>query len=354
MTKNDAGLGPSNFQLAQQNKKIASKKIIGIGNAIVDVLCKVDDAFLTHNSLFKNSMSLISHEEAEKFSQLKSEKITSGGSVGNTIAALAQLGTKAAFIGKVGNDDFGQKFIQEISKTGAEFLNENNHKNPSAKSFILVTPDAHRTMCTYLGCASEITENDVKEESFKDASILYLEGYLWDAPETILALKKAIICAKKNGVKVAFSLSDSFCVSRHKADFLQLIENDLDILFANETEAAELAPNFHEIFSSHKKLITVVTKNERGCEVFCEQKSFASPAAKIEKLVDTTGAGDAFAAGFLFGLTNDFDLEKSAQFGNLVASKIIQKFGARFEENELDFKIFFAERLENLARQVQL
>lgn len=312
-----------------------NKKIIGIGNAIVDVLCKIDDNFLEENSLFKNSMSLISDAEEGKFSQLKSEKITSGGSAGNTIAALAQLGTKTTFIGKVGEDEFGKKFISEISKSGVEFSSHGNHKNSSAKSFILVTPDAHRTMCTYLGCASQITKNDIKEEVFEGASILYLEGYLWDAPETILALKKAIFYAKKHHVKVAFSLSDSFCVSRHKEEFLDLIQNDLNILFANESEALELAPNYKEIFHYNPDLISLITKSEKGCEVITNKKTFVKPAAKIEKLIDTTGAGDAFAAGFLYGFANGYDLEKSAELGNFLASKIIQKFGARFEEDEI-------------------
>ena len=308
-----------------------TKKIIGIGNAIVDILCKVDDSFLEKNGLIKNSMSLIDDATAQNLSALKSEKITSGGSAGNTIAALAQLGCKTTFIGKVGDDQFGLKFISEIEKTGTDFFSNKNHQKPTAKSFVLVPSDAQRTMSTFLGCASEITEDDIVETSFKNASILYLEGYLWDAPKTILALKKAISFAKKNGVKVAFSLSDSFCVARHKADFLELIRNDLDILFANEAEALELAATFAE----NKNLITIVTKAEKGCEVFSSGKSFASPAKKIEKLIDTTGAGDAFAAGFLHGLVNDFGLEKSADFGNLVASKIIQKFGARFESEEL-------------------
>lgn len=312
-----------------------TKKILGIGNAIVDILCKVDDSFLEKHNLIKNSMSLIDEDIAAKLSQLDAEKVTSGGSAGNAIAALAQLGCKASFIGKVGNDDFGKKFISEIEKTGTQFISNKCHHKSSAKSFILVTPDASRTMCTFLGCASEITEDDIDEKAFKDMSILYLEGYLWDAPATISALKKAIAYAKKNGVKVAFSLSDSFCVSRHKNDFLQLIQNDLDILFANEAEALEIAPNLPELFSKNKNLIAIVTKNDQGCEVFFEGKSFLSGAEKIEQLVDTTGAGDAFAAGFLHGLVNDFDLEKSARLGNLIASKIIQKFGARFEEKEL-------------------
>lgn len=307
------------------------KKILTIGNAIVDILCKVDEKFLEENGLIKNSMSLIDEVSAEKFSRLESEKITSGGSVGNTAATLAQLGNPVTFIGKVGNDEFGEKFICEIKKSGSDFHSNKNQQKPSAKSFIFVGEDASRTMCTYLGCASEISESDIDEKLFKDASILYLEGYLWDAPDTISALKKAIFLAKKNNIKVAFSLSDSFCVARHKADFLTLVKNDLDILFANEAEALELDGNYGELFAQNKKLLAIVTKSAKGCEVFFEGKSFVSEAQKIEKLIDTTGAGDAFAAGFLHGLMNDFTLEKSADFGNLLASKIIQKFGARFD-----------------------
>lgn len=319
-----------------------TKKILGIGNAIVDVLCKVDDEFLIQNNLTKGSMSLIDDETAQKLSALKPEKITSGGSAGNTIAALSQFNFPSAFIGKVANDEFGQKFISEISKSGAEFLNKNFSDKTSAKSFILVTPDAQRTMCTYLGCASEITENDISEEAFESASMLYLEGYLWDAPNTILALKKAINLAKKNSVKVVFSLSDSFCVARHKEDFLNLIKDDLDLLFANENEALELAlltefslKNLSEFFAQNKNLTVVVTRSEKGCAVFKDGKFFEKSAHFIEKLVDTTGAGDIFAAGFLTGFAKDLELEESAEFGNTLASRIIQKFGARFEEEEL-------------------
>ncbi len=311
------------------------KRIIGIGNAIVDILCKVDDQFLIKNGLTKNSMSLIDEENAKKFGANNAEKITSGGSAGNTIAALAQLNVATTFIGKVGDDSFGKKFISEIEKTGAKFISHSNDEDLSAQSFILVTPDAHRTMCTYLGCASKISEKDLDEKEFQNAAILYLEGYLWDSAETIKTLKKAIALAKQNNVKVAFSLSDSFCVARHKKDFYELIENDLDILFANESEALELAPDYAEIFSKQKKLITIVTKSEKGCEVFAEGKSINVPTQKVENLVDTTGAGDCFAAGFLYGLVNNHDLQKSAELGNILASKIIQKLGARFEDEEI-------------------
>jgi fructokinase len=319
-----------------------TKKILGIGNAIVDVLCKVDENFLKEHNLIKGSMSLIDEVTAQKLSQLKYEKITSGGSVGNTIAALAQLGAKTSFIGKVGSDEFGSRFISEIEKTGTQFIGDNSYEKPSAKSFILVTSDAQRTMCTFLGCASEVSENDITEKAFEGAEIIYLEGYLWDAASTILALKKAISLAKKMNVKVAFSLSDPFCVSRHKKDFLELVKNDLDILFANEHEVLELTGDkefstkkLNEFFLSNKNLIAVVTRSEKGCCVFSDGEFFEINAEEIEKLVDTTGAGDAFAAGFLYGLVNDETLKKSASFGNVLASKIIQKFGARFEKEEI-------------------
>jgi fructokinase len=314
-----------------------TKKIIGIGNAIVDIVCKVDDAFLEKNNFIKGSMSLIEEEVAQKLFELKSEKITSGGSASNTIAALSQLGCKTAFIGKVGDDKIGKRFISEISKSGCEFITDKNHQKPSAESFILVSPDAQRTMCTYLGCASEITESDIDEKAFKDCAILYLEGYLWDMPATILALKKAINLAKKNGAKIALSTSDSFCISRHKNDFLELIKNDLDIVFANEIEAFELTSsnNFAEFFNQNKNLIGVVTRHEKGCQVFNDGKVIEVAAQKNIKSIDSTGAGDVFAAGFLYGLINNYELEKSAYFGNLFAAQIIQKFGARFDENEL-------------------
>jgi sugar/nucleoside kinase (ribokinase family) len=318
-------------------------KILGIGNAIVDVLCKIDEAFLEKNNLIKGSMSLIDEVTAQKLSELKPEKITSGGSVGNTIAALSQLGAKSAFLGKVGSDEFGSKFISEIEKTGTVYIGDNSYKKPSAKSFILVTPDAERTMCTFLGCASEVSENDIIEKAFENTAILYLEGYLWDADSTILALKKAITIAKIRGIKIAFSLSDSFCVSRHKKDFLEIIKNDLDILFANEDEITALTDqkNFSseqssEFFAQNKKLTAVVTRSEKGCVVFENGKFFETPAQKIEKLIDTTGAGDNFAAGFLYGFVKNWNLRNSAEFGNLLAAKIIRKFGARFEKEEIE------------------
>lgn len=320
-----------------------TKKIITIGNAIVDILCKVDDQFLLDNNLIKGSMSLIDEDTAKKLSELKAEKIDSGGSAGNTISTMAQLGDKAAFIGKVGHDEFGQKFITQIEKSGVQFIGKNSYDKLSAKSFVLVTPDAQRTMCTFLGCACEIDADFIDEKQFANSTHLYLEGYLWDRKETILALKKSIEVAKKNHLKIAFSLSDAFCVSRHKEDFLSLIANDLDVLFANEIEALELTgqkefslQNLNNFFAKHRKLTAIVTRSDKGCVIFKDGKFLEISTESVTKVLDTTGAGDAFAAGFLHGLMNSFDLEKSAQLGNKLAGKIIQKFGARFSNGEIN------------------
>jgi sugar/nucleoside kinase (ribokinase family) len=319
-----------------------TKKIIGIGNAIVDILCKVDDEFLLDHNLIKGSMSLIDAETAKKLSTLKAEKITSGGSAGNTIASLGQMGCSAAFIGKIGHDDFGKKFVEEIEKTSARFIGQTSYEKPSAKSFVLVTPDAQRTMCTFLGCASEIDEQAIHEDQFKDIGYLYLEGYLWDQGQTSLALKKAISLAKNHGAKIVFSLSDGFCVSRHKADFTNLVKNQVDIVFCNEAEAIELTSSksfsdtkLAEFFSNQKHLTVIVTRSEKGCVVFRDGKILEVKAAKVENIIDTTGAGDAFAAGFLKALIAEENLENCANLGNKLAGKIIKKFGARFDDNEL-------------------
>lgn len=314
-------------------------QVIGIGNAIVDILCKVDDKFLNDHGLTKGSMSLIDETMALKLSELSFEKITSGGSAGNTIATLGQIDVKTAFIGAVGDDAFGEKFISEIEKTGCKFIGKKLAQKATARSFILVTPDAQRTMCTFLGCASQITQKDIPQNAFKGSSILYLEGYLWDGNHTSAALKKAISYAKQNAVEVAFTLSDAFCVARHKTDFKNLILNDLDILFANEVEILSLLswPNFSidkikNFFFKNNHLISAITRSERGCAIVNNHNFYEIQASGVANLVDTTGAGDAFAAGFLCGLANHYDLEKSARLGNFLASKIIQQFGARFDD----------------------
>jgi fructokinase len=322
-----------------------NKKITAIGNAIVDIVCEVEDSFLDENLLIKGSMSLIDEAKAVELANLKAVKTDSGGSAGNTIAAIAQLGCKASFIGKVANDDFGHKFVNQIEKAGVKFSAKNRAESSSAQSFILVTKDGQRTMCTFLGCASQIFDEDIRENDIKDSEIIYLEGYLWDQESTIKALKKSIELAKKNQVKIAFTLSDSFCVSRHKKDFLSLINNDLDILFANEDEIKELlgidnieANNFQilkDFFAKNPNLIAAITRGEKGCVVFQNNQVHQVNSEEIITPLDTTGAGDCFAAGFLFGLVDGYETKKAAWLGNSLAAKIIQKFGARFIDGEI-------------------
>jgi fructokinase len=314
-----------------------TKKIIAIGNAIVDIVCSVDDAFLENNALVKGSMSLIDEKIAEKLSELKVEKITSGGSASNTIAALAQFGKSCAFIGRVGDDEFGARFVSEIEKDNTSFIGRVSRGEISAKSFILVTPDAQRTMCTFLGCASNISQDLVNEKDFKNLEIFYTEGYLWDSGQNSEVILRAIDIAKNNGGKIAFSLSDAFCVSRHKKDFLELISSKIDIIFANENEAVELveAKNFadeklRKFFDDMPEKIFVVTRSENGCAIFHKGKIIEIPAAKIAEIIDSTGAGDAFAAGFLNKFIENEALQNCGEFGNELAGKIIQQFGARF------------------------
>ncbi len=318
------------------------RKVIGIGNAIIDIVCEVDDEFLLKNNLIKGSMSLIDENMDSKLSELPHVKINSGGSVGNSIATISQLGNPSSFIGKTALDNLGRKFVAEIEKSGTDYVSQDYSDTSSAKSYILVTKDAERTMCTFLGCASEINEEDIRSEDIKNHKILYLEGYLWDQGSTTEALKKAIEIAKSNNVKIAFTLSDIFCVARHKADFLSLIENDLDILFANEQEIIELLDlkileksKIAEFFAKNPKLTAIVTRGENGFITFEPGKIQEEKAYKVAKVIDTTGAGDAFAAGFLDGISNGKSAFEAGQKGNLYASRIIQKFGGRFEDHEL-------------------
>ncbi len=317
-------------------------EIIAIGNAIMDVLSQIDDDFLKQKNLSKGSMSLINEEMARNLAQIGSTKIDCGGSAANTITAISQLGIDCGFLGKVCNDKFGNEFVRKIRNTNAKFLGNNYHQDPTAKSFILVTPDAQRTMCTYLGCAPYIDDNDIDQEYFENAKILYLEGYLWDKVETIHALKKAIRYAKKHSVKIAFSTSDSFCVDRNKADFSNLIKNDLEILFTNESEFLSLSNNKEysdksalTFFNQYPKLTAIITRSENGCTVVKNGIITKKPACHIVNLVDTTGAGDAFAAGFLFKIIKGDSIEEAADFGNMLAATIIQKFGARFDIKEI-------------------
>lgn len=316
-------------------------KIIAIGNAIVDILSQIDDKFLVKKKLTKGSMSLIDEETANDLTQIKITKIDSGGSAANTISTIAQLGIDSGFIGKVCNDEFGKEFINKIKKNNVNFLSNKYHNQNTAKSFILVTPDAQRTMCTYLGCASEIKNEDIDEEYFHNTQILYLEGYLWDKPQTIDALKKSIQIAKNKKIKIAFTASDIFCVKRHKQDFLELL-NEIDILFANEAEFLELCGNTKfnnedslKFFNKFNELTVAITLGAKGCVVIENGNLSSYKPQHVLNLIDSTGAGDAFAAGFLYKILNKENTANAAQFGNLLAAKIIQKFGARFEESEI-------------------
>jgi fructokinase len=324
-----------------------NKKLIGIGHAIIDVLCKVDDDFLQDHNLVKGSMTLIDLAMVKKLSNLHVEKISSGGSVANTMATLGNLGVDCKFFGIVGDDEFGEKFITEIEKTNCQFIGKKVSNQTSAICFILITSDGERTMCTYLGCASQIDENFINENDFLSTHLLYLEGYLWDSLNTSNALKKAIKIAKKNNVKIAFSLSDSFCVARHKVDFINLIENDLDILFANESEFLELssqsqfsvleAKNFIDHASiNNQQFLSIITRSQHGCCIINKQNpTLEISVKKVEKIVDTSGAGDNFASGWLFGYCQNYSTTESSMLANLLASHIIQQLGARFNKEQI-------------------
>ena len=323
-----------------------SKKyhIVGIGNSIVDITCLVEDSFLLEYSLTKGGMFLIDDVQAKKLSHLKYQKISSGGSVANTIASLSMSKSRTAFIGKIGQDKFGDIFFDDLKKIGCDFYCKNKEKSGStAKSFVLITPDGERTMCTYLGLASKIA-NEIDESVIKDSEILYLEGYLWDAPETIKALRSAIAIAKNNDIKVAFTLSDAFCVERHHEDFLKSFTN-FDILFANEMEMSVLIGkdfsdnNYRKVKDIidhlNPNLIIAMTLGENGAVIFEGTTIHHISTKKSKKVLDTTGAGDSFAAGFLYGIGNNFSLTKSAKLGNAFAGAVISQVGARLDQEKL-------------------
>jgi len=306
-------------------------KILGIGNAIVDVLCKVEDNFLTDNSLTKSSMKLVDKIEFKKLlSNLKIEETVSGGSVANSIVGLSQLGNNVGFIGKVNDDNLGSKYEEGLKKENVKYFYSKKKENlPTGTCLILITPDSERTMCTFLGMASKINENDVDVETVKKSEITFLEGYLWDEGEPKSAFDKAI----ENSNKVAMTLSDIFCVERHKSNFLNLVKNKLDIIFANEKEIISLinAKNFDEIisFSKNSKKLIIITRSEKGAIAINDNEVFECKAKSNLNIVDLTGAGDLFAAGFLHGYVNNLSVNNSLEKGNEMASRIIQQIGAR-------------------------
>ena len=307
-------------------------KILGIGNAIVDVICKVDDNFITKNNLTKSTMKLIFDENEFKnlLSNLKIEKTISGGSVANSIVGISQLGNKAGFIGKISDDEFGSKYEEGLKKENVEyFYSKKREVLPTGTCLILVTPDSERTMCTFLGTAGKINENDVSLDAIQKSEMVFLEGYLWDEGDPKKAFDKAISNAKK----VAMSLSDLFCVDRHKPNFLNLVKNKLDITFANEQEITSLieAKNFNEVINFSKQLnkLVVVTRGEKGAIAVNEQEVIETDVQKNLRIVDLTGAGDLFAAGFLHGYLNKLTTRECLEKGTEMSSIIIQQIGAR-------------------------
>ena len=306
-------------------------KVLGIGNAIVDIICKVEESFLSENNLTKSTMKLVDETEFKKLlSNLKIEETVSGGSVANSIIGLSQLGNKVGFIGKVNEDNLGGKYEDGLKKENVEyFYSKKKEELPTGTCLILITPDSERTMCTFLGIAGKKNKNDVDVSAVKNSEITFLEGYLWDEGDPKKAFNKAI----QNSNKVAMSLSDLFCVERHKPHFLDLVKNKLDIVFANEQEALSLidTKNFDEIISFSKQLekIIVITRGEKGSIAIQKNKVVECNSKKDLKIVDLTGAGDLFAAGFLHGHVNNLPLKESLEKGTEMASKIIQKIGAR-------------------------
>jgi fructokinase len=307
-------------------------KILGIGNAIVDVICRVDDNFITQNNLTKSTMKLFFDENEFKnlLTNLKIEKTISGGSVANSIVGISQLGDKAGFIGKISDDEFGGKYEDGLKKENIEyFYSKKKEELPTGTCLILITPDSERTMCTFLGTAGKISENDIDSNVIKKSEIIFLEGYLWDEGEPKKAFDKAI----NNANKVAMSLSDQFCVDRHKPHFLELIKNKLDITFANEQEMTSLieAKNFNEVINFSKQLnkLVIVTRGEKGAVAIQGEEVSEADIHQNLKILDLTGAGDLFAAGFLHGYINKLSIKESLDKGTEMSSKVIQQIGAR-------------------------
>jgi sugar/nucleoside kinase (ribokinase family) len=307
-------------------------KILGVGNAIVDVICKVDENFIIQNNLTKGTMKLIFDDKEFKtmLSNLKIEKTISGGSVANSIVGLSQLGNNVGFIGKVSDDELGYKYEEGLKSENVKFFySKKKEELPTGTCLILVTPDSERTMCTFLGTAGKINEGDVSVDFIKQSEIIFLEGYLWDEGEPKKAFEKAI----NNANKVAMSLSDQFCVDRHKPHFLDLVKNKLDITFANEQEMMSLidAKNFEEVVSFARNLnkITVITRGEKGAMLISNNEVVENGIEKNLIIKDLTGAGDLFAAGFLHGYINNLDSMGCLDKGKELSSKVIQQIGAR-------------------------
>ncbi len=306
-------------------------KVLGIGNAIVDVICKVEESFLSENNLAKSTMKLIDETEFKKLlSNLNIEETIAGGSVANSIVGLSKLGNPVSFIGKINNDELGDKYEKSLIKEKVKYCYQKKEETiPTGTCLILITPDSERTMCTFLGIAGKVSDKDIDENAVKNSELIFLEGYLWDEGEPRTAFNKAINISKKT----AISLSDQFCVNRHKKSFLDLVNNKLDITFANEQEILSLidAKNFDEVVSFGKQLgkLIVITRGEKGSLAIQKNEVIECDSKKNLKIVDLTGAGDLFAAGFLHGHVNKLSIKESLEKGTEMSSKIIQKIGAR-------------------------
>ena len=312
-----------------------SKKILGIGNAIVDVFVKVDDNFLLKNNLIKGSMKLIEKGEFETLKDtIKIEKIEAGGSVANTMAGISYLGGNSSFIGKINSDEFGRIYKKSLEKIKVNFYYSEKSENLSTgASIIFITPDSERTMCTYLGISSQLSKDDINEDHIKDHELIFLEGYLWDKGISEEMFKHVINLAKKNNTKIAMSLSDVFCVTRHRNDFFKLLVNDLNILIGNENEINELVQknNLLDSINELKKInkIIVITRSENGSLVILNNEITKCESIKVEKVLDLTGAGDLFASGFLKEYLDKSNINKCLQTGSELAAKVIEKIGAR-------------------------
>ena len=308
-------------------------KILGIGNAIVDVICKIDNQYLIDNQLTKSTMKLVDELEFQKLlSTLEIEQTISGGSVANSIVGLSQLGNDVGFIGKVNADDLGQKYEEGLTKEKVQyFYNKKQETLPTGTCLILITPDAERTMVTFLGIAGKINRNDINEKVVEKSEIIFLEGYLWDEGEPKSAFDKAMSLSNTK----AMSLSDQFCVERHKINFLDLVKNKLDITFANEQEIRSLinAKNFEDVIEFGKQLgkLLIITRGEKGSVAIKNQEVVECGSKPNLKIVDLTGAGDLFAAGFLHGFINNISIKECLKKGTEMSSKIIQKVGARLD-----------------------
>ena len=306
-------------------------KVLGIGNAIVDVICKVEENFLSENNLTKSTMKLVNESEFKKLlSNLKIEETIAGGSVANSIVGLSQLGNPVSFIGKVNNDEFGNKYEKSLTNEKVKYCYQKKKGSiPTGTCIILITPDSERTMCTFLGIAGKISDRDIDENAVKNSELIFLEGYLWDEGDPKTAFNKAINISKKT----AMTLSDKFCVDRHKKSFLDLVNNKLDITFANELEILSLidTKSFDEVISFSKQIgkLVVITRGDKGSLAIEKNEVIECDSQKNLQIVDLTGVGDLFAAGFLHGHINNLSIKESLEKGTEMASKIIQKIGAR-------------------------